>query len=213
MSENTISDKAGKAWDKTKEASSDAWDATKETAGDAWDATKEGAQKAGDAISEKSGDAWDATKEASGKAWDKTKEVSSDAWEATKEGAQNVKDKVTGETNDAAYQAHQKTNNAQHENRAGYQLVNQNEEKKPFIDHVKGLAFLSVIFTWVKAQNCGIFTSCSVYPEFITAQKGNNYCIPIVPPVILVTGVPTKLAANSNVIYIERSYRFITGTH
>lgn len=120
MSENTISDKAGKAWDKTKEASSDAWDATKETAGDAWDATKEGAQKAGDAISEKSGDAWDATKEASGKAWDKTKEVSSDAWEATKEGAQNVKDKVTGETNDAAYQAHQKTNNAQHENRAGY---------------------------------------------------------------------------------------------
>ena len=64
MSENTLSDKAANAWDKTKEVSSDAWEAT-----------KEGTKKAGEAIAEKSGDAWN-----------KTKEVSSDAWEATKEG-------------------------------------------------------------------------------------------------------------------------------
>ena len=73
MSENTLSDKAANAWDKTKEVSSDAWEAT-----------KEGTKEAGEAIAEKSGDAWN-----------KTKEVSSDAWEATKEGAHNLKEKVT----------------------------------------------------------------------------------------------------------------------
>ena len=78
MSENTLSDKAANAWDKTKEVSSDAWEAT-----------KEGTKKAGEAVAEKSGDAWEATKDVSGKAWDKTKEVSGDAWEATKEGAHN----------------------------------------------------------------------------------------------------------------------------
>lgn len=57
MSENTLSDKAANAWDKTKEVSSDAWEAT-----------KEGTKKAGEAIAEKSGDAWEATKEGTKKA-------------------------------------------------------------------------------------------------------------------------------------------------
>ncbi len=86
MSENTLSDKAANAWDKTKEVSSDAWEAT-----------KEGTKKAGEAIAEKSGDAWD-----------KTKEVSGDVWEATKvtdtpdDAAYHVRQ------NDAAVQSEQR---------------------------------------------------------------------------------------------------------
>lgn len=109
MSENTLSDKAANAWDKTKEVSSDAWEAT-----------KEGTKKAGEAVAEKSGDAWEATKDVSGKAWDKTKEVSGDAWDATKEGAHNLKEKVTGTPNDAAYHVRQNDAAVQSEQRANY---------------------------------------------------------------------------------------------
>ena len=98
MSENTLSDKAANAWDKTKEVSSDAWEAT-----------KEGTKKAGEAIAEKSGDAWN-----------KTKEVSSDAWEATKEGAHNLKEKVTDTPDDAAYHVRQNDAAVQSEQRADY---------------------------------------------------------------------------------------------
>ena len=131
MSENTLSDKAANAWDKTKEVSSDAWEATKEgtkkageaiaeKSGDAWEATKEGTKKAGEAVAEKSGDAWEATKDVSGKAWDKTKEVSGDAWEATKEGAHNLKEKVTDTPDDAAYHVRQNDAAVQSEQRADY---------------------------------------------------------------------------------------------
>lgn len=116
---------AAKAWDKTKEVSSDAWEATKETTAkagdaisekseDAWEATKEGTAKAGDVISEKSKDAWEATKEGSEKAWDKTKELSSDAWEKTKDGAHKAKEAISGD--DAGNAMYNPENNATREN-------------------------------------------------------------------------------------------------
>lgn len=57
MSENTLSDKAANAWDKTKEVSSDAWDKTKEVSGDAWEATKEGAHNLKEKVTDTPDDA------------------------------------------------------------------------------------------------------------------------------------------------------------
>ena len=57
MSENTLSDKAANAWDKTKEVSSDAWEATKEVSGDAWEATKEGAHNLKEKVTDTPDDA------------------------------------------------------------------------------------------------------------------------------------------------------------
>lgn len=57
MSENTLSDKAANAWDKTKEVSSDAWDKTKEVSSDAWEATKEGAHNLKEKVTDTPDDA------------------------------------------------------------------------------------------------------------------------------------------------------------
>lgn len=57
MSENTLSDKAANAWDKTKEVSSDAWEATKEVSSDAWEATKEGAHNLKEKVTDTPDDA------------------------------------------------------------------------------------------------------------------------------------------------------------
>lgn len=81
----TAENKDASFTEKTKEGAVKAWDKTKEVTSDAAEATKEGAVKAWDKTKEVTSDAAEATKEGAVKAWDKTKEVTSDATEVVKE--------------------------------------------------------------------------------------------------------------------------------
>jgi hypothetical protein len=70
-------------WDQTKEGSMKAWDKTKQISSDAWVATKEGSVKAWDRTKQISSDVWVATKEGSANAWGKTK-TTVQSWQETK---------------------------------------------------------------------------------------------------------------------------------
>lgn len=75
FADESVSDKADRAWEATKKGASDAWDATKEGTADAWDATKEGSAELWDDLSEGASDLWDSATESTEDALEEAEEL------------------------------------------------------------------------------------------------------------------------------------------
>lgn len=63
MTDKNNNQKEDSLWEATKEGTEKAWEKTKEISSDAWNTTKESSAKAWEKTKEVSSDAWDATKE------------------------------------------------------------------------------------------------------------------------------------------------------
>ena len=92
----TAKDSASKAVEATKEAAANVADKAKETATKAVEATKEAASNVADKAKETADKAVEATKEAASNAVEKAKETADKAVEATKEAATKAADAATG---------------------------------------------------------------------------------------------------------------------